>query len=80
MKSLLTGLFSLLVFGIGLYASAGGACKDNFTVCTENGCGNMDLAEDCKLYCFIAGGTLHTVQCKKPGEIDESSVPETGSP
>jgi len=81
MKSLIIGFICLSVLGLGIYALAGGnACKDNFTVCTENGCGNMQIAEDCQLICVLPGGTVVPVKCKTPGQLEGNSKPETDAP
>jgi len=80
MKSKISFLFAATIFFAGLYAAAGGpACKDNFTTCTENGCGVMIVALNCELTCSFLNGQF-TIDCKSPGQLEEDSKPTTGAP
>jgi len=68
------------VFCLGLFAVAGvDACKDNYTTCTEGGCGTMLVAVNCDMWCAV-GNSHVQIKCKTPGQIDENSEPTTGSP
>ncbi|MDJ0837347.1 MAG: hypothetical protein QNK37_12585 [Acidobacteriota bacterium] len=67
MKALIFKIVAVGVLGLGLWITAGGtACKDNYTQCTEGGCGTLDYAMECKMKCILADGSPRTITCSYP--------------
>ena len=60
-------VFSFLVLAMGFFVKAGGnACMDNFTTCTEGGCGTLEIAWSCKVKCLLSTGKPVDVKCGYP--------------
>ncbi|MDJ0838865.1 MAG: hypothetical protein QNK37_20265 [Acidobacteriota bacterium] len=51
-----------------IWLSAGGtACRDNYTLCTEGGCGVLAYGMNCKLRCILPDGSKVDIACgQKP--------------
>jgi len=81
MKSVVSSAFSIFLFLVGMYAVAGGpSCKDNYTTCTEGGCGMIILSLNCDMWCETYGHPKQ-IKCKHPRELgDEDSEPIDQSP
>jgi len=81
MNKMVFRTFSAATFLLSLWVTAGGpTCRDNFTVCTEGGCGVMEYAQNCFVYCRLSDGSEKQVSCGQAGGGNEDSVPTPAGP